>query len=416
MTTVDARGCPVTGASPRALEHFERALEAFQLGRGDALAHLRAAVADAPGFAMARVFEAHLRLGGRDPAGTGAAARALGEITPGGLNFRERGHFAALAASVAGEYEAASALLGSVLREYPRDALALQVVHSLDYVRGDARALRNRVESVMPFWSAEAPGYHAVLSMLAFGLEECGEFGRAEETALHALALEPRNVRAHHAIAHVLEMQGRAREGMRWMRARDSFWTGSGPMAAHNWWHLALFELEAEGGQRALEIYDRHVGANPQVISDLIDASALLWRLKLRGMELGGRPRALAERWAPHAADAYCAFSDVHAMMAFAAAQRWDLAHVLLAAQTRRVLERGTNSEMTRLVGLPACRALQAYGRGDYGTAETLLSRLPPVAHHVGGSQAQRNVLDLTCAAARGQSARRPSKRSLRAA
>ena len=179
-------------------------------------------------------------------------------------------------------------------------------------------------------------------------------------------------------------------------------------MAPHHRWHLALFQLEAEGEQRALETCDHFISIAASAISDLIDASALLWRLHLRGMELAGRWRALAERWAPHAGDAYCAFSDLHAMMAFAGAQRWDLAHILLAAQTRRILERGSNSDMTRLVGLPACRALQAFGRGDYREAESLLSRLPPMAHHVGGSQAQRHVLELTRAAASQALARPP--------
>ena len=187
-------------------------------------------------------------------------------------------------------------------------------------------------------------------------------------------------------------------------------------MTTHHWWHLALFQLEAEGGQRALETYDQRIGPGADAISDLIDASALLWRLHLRGMDLAGRWRSLAGRWAPHAGDAYCAFSDLHAMMAFAGAQRWDFAQVLLAAQSRRILERGSNSDMTRLAGLPACRALQAFGRGDYGTAEDLLSRLPPLAHRVGGSQAQRDVLDLTCTAARHLAARRPSRATLRAA
>jgi hypothetical protein len=114
----------------------------------------------------------------------------------------------------------------------------------------------------------------------------------------------------------------------------------------------------------------------------------------------------LAERWEPHAADAYCAFNDVHAMMAFAGAQRWDLAHALLAAQTRRILRSGSNSDMTRLAGLPACRALLAFGRGDYAAAANLLSRLPADARPVGGSQAQRDVLELTCAEARSRAGR----------
>jgi hypothetical protein len=87
-------------------------------------------------------------------------------------------------------------------------------------------------------------------------------------------------------------------------------------------------------------------------------------------------------------------------MMAFAGAGRPDFARSLLAAQAERILKRGTNSEMTRLVGLPACRAIRAFGRDRYAEAEQLLAQLPPIAHRIGGSQAQRDVLDLTRAAA----------------
>jgi hypothetical protein len=69
----------------------------------------------------------------------------------------------------------------------------------------------------------------------------------------------------------------------------------------------------------------------------------------------------------------------------------------LLRAQERRIARAsGANYDMTRLVGLPACRALAAYARGDPDTAETLLRSLPPVAHRIGGSHAQRDILFLT--------------------
>lgn len=416
MPLMDARGCVVTGASARALEHFERALAAYQLSRGDPRAHARAAISEAPGFAMARLLEAYLCLGGREPDGARNAARLMEAIAPGSLNARERGHFAALTAAVAGELETAGALLGSVLREHPRDVLALQVAHAFDYLTGDVQALRSRVEDVLPAWSQTLPGFHAVLSMLAFGLEECGAYERAQDVALHAIELEPHNLRAHHAMAHVFEMQGRAREGTLWMERRASCWAAGSPMARHHWWHLALFQLEADGEQRALATYDRRIGPDPATISDLIDASALLWRLHLRGVDLAARWRLLAERWAPHAKDAHCAFNDVHAMMAFARAGRWDLAHLLLAAQSRSILRRGSNGDMTRLVGLPASRALLAFGRGEYAAAEEILSRLPPAAQPVGGSRAQRNVLDLTRASTQVRLSRKAAARVLRAA
>jgi hypothetical protein len=144
-------------------------------------------------------------------------------------------------------------------------------------------------------------------------------------------------------------------------------------------------------------------------LSELIDASALLWRLHLHGTNVLSRFRTLAARWSPFAEDAHCAFNDLHAMMAFVAAGRWDCARRLLEAQERRVgTPWGANQDMTRLVGLPACRALAAFGRGDYAGAERLLRALPPVAHRIGGSHAQRDVLQLTrFAAAREKFANR---------
>ena len=271
MPILDARGCPITGASPRALEHFESALAGVPaLSRRSTRTAARRdrGIPGVRDGADVRGLPASRR---PNPAGADIGANILGDINAGGLNSRERGYFAALAAAVAGDNEAASGLLGSLLHEYPRDALALQVAHSFHYVRGDAHSLRSRVETVLPAWSAEIPGYHAVLSMLAFGLEECGEGnGRAEETALHALQLEPRDVRAHHAVAHILEMQGRALEGVYWMKLRASHWAGEGPMATHHSWHLALFQLEAEGGQPALETYDRYIGPGTGAILDSI--------------------------------------------------------------------------------------------------------------------------------------------------
>ena len=101
----------------------------------------------------------------------------------------------------------------------------------------------------------------------------------AEERVVQvrALALEPRSIRAHHARAHVLEMQGRAAEGIRWMGERAAYWTGQGAASTHVWWHLALHHLELGNARHALAIYDRRIaaGAAP-ALNELIDASALL--------------------------------------------------------------------------------------------------------------------------------------------
>jgi len=164
----------------------------------------------------------------------------------------------------------------------------------------------------------------------------------------------------------------------------------------HVWWHLALHHLELGDAASALRIYDRQVLACQPGVSEKIDASALLWRLQLRGHDVRARWARLAELWAPHADDAFCAFSDLHAMLAFVGAGRRDLQQRLLRAERRRIAAGGTNAVMLRTVGLPAAEAMEAYGRQDYKRAAARLRWLPEMSHRLGGSHAQRGILGMT--------------------
>jgi len=412
MPLKDYRGLELSGASPRALELFEGALAehlSFRGAGGDALAQ---ALDDSPGFAMAHAFAAYLALGGRDPAGAASARAILARSAGLPMNQRERAHMRAIAAIAAGEHEQAGALHTEILAEHPRDVLALGVAHSCDYLRGDVSSLHQRVARVLGAWQPDLPGHHAVLAMYAFGLEETGSYGQAEDYARRALEIEPRDVRAHHALVHVYEMLGRPEDGIRWAGERAAYWTGDSAASTHNWWHVALFNLSLGRRAQALAIYDWRLRPGlERGLSALIDASALLWRMELLGADVGRRWQELAARWEPHAEDAYCAFSDLHAMMAFAADGRRESAEALLAAQRRRIGQGGTNDAMTRLVGLPASRALRAFGEGDYRQAAALLGGLPALAHRLGGSRAQQGIVALTLAEAE----RRAGLRVLRA-
>lgn len=392
----DARGLSVTGASPRALESYEQALEHFLAWSGDARAAAQRAVDEAPGFTMGHVMVALMHLCGRDPAAMPAAAASFSRARALPRNGREALYLDALATGLRGDFEGARAGLGAIAARFPRDLLALAMAHTLDYLLGDTRAQRDRIAAALPSWSRADAGYHGLLAMHAFGLEECGEYARAEDAAFAALELAPHNMRAHHARAHVLEMQGRPAEGVRWMHDRVAYWDRPGASATHVWWHLALHQLELGDAAAALAIYDRRVLEAAPGVSEMIDASALLWRLDLRGIALGTRWSRLAGLWAPRAEDAFCAFSDLHAMLAFVGAGRKDLQQRLLRAEQRRVAAGGTNAVMLRTVGLPAANALAAFGRGDYAGAVSLLHGLPEISHRLGGSHAQRGILGLT--------------------
>jgi tetratricopeptide (TPR) repeat protein len=397
MPREDYRGLALSGASPRALELYEAALEEYLSFRGAPGTLVARALEDSPGFAMGHAFAAYLALGGRDPAGVSAAREILARSAALPMNARERAHMRAIEALAAGEIERAGAVHSEILAEHPRDVLALGAAHSGDYVRGDVRTLHRRVARSLGAWTPDLPGYHSVLAMYAFGLEEAGHYARAEDYARRALEIEPRDVRAHHAMVHVYEMLGRPEDGIRWAGERAEYWTGDSPAAVHNWWHVALFNLALGRRAQALAIYDWRIRPHmDRSLSMLIDATALLWRFELLGADTGRRWGELASRWEPHAADGYCAFSDLHAMMAFAADGRRESAEVLLGAQQRRAGEGGTNGEMTRLVGLPASRALRAFGEGRYAEAAERLGGLPQLAHRLGGSRAQHGIVALT--------------------
>jgi hypothetical protein len=370
---------------------YERAVESMRVQRGDARALARAAAAANPDSMAARLLEATILVSSRDVRDFEAAGWSFATLSRLPGDKGQRGHLGALAAALDFDLGAACRIYDQILAEDPHDWLALWAAQLMDYFSGNAEALRERSARVL----AHRPDDHAVLSLHAFALQECGDYAAAEASALRALELEPRDLRAEHALLHVWEMRGEAAQALRWAAPRAHDWHGS----HHLWWHLALFMVAHERPYDALAVYDQKF--RDDALAVLIDASALLWRLHLQGVDVGARFAPLAARWAAHADDAHCAFNDLHAMMAFAGARRFDLARRLLAAQERRLTRPfGANFQMTRLVGHPACRALAAYGRGDYRDAEALLRSLPPVAHRIGGSHAQRDILQLTRAAA----------------
>lgn len=397
MSVLDHRGYTVTGATPGALAAYERALAAFQGWRTGADALVDEALREAPAFVMAHVLRACLLICSRDPRTVRQARPVFARAAALVATERERMHLAAIAATLADDYHGAKARLGELLARNPRDILALQVAHAFDHATGDEVNMRHRVASVLPAWSSELPGYHTVLSMLAFSLEESGDYQRAEEAALAALELDPTDARAHHAMAHIFEMTVQAEAGVCWMRQHMGAWSEGTVVATHCWWHLALFHLARGERDHALALYDHRVRSGHSLaVADLIDASALLWRLDLHRDDLSARWDELAGAWASHIEDGFHSFNDLHAALAFAGAREWELSQrleqSLLAAQSRPT----RHGESTRELGLSACRAVLAFGRGNHRLAMSMLAKLPALAQRLGGSHAQRDVLRLT--------------------
>src|SRR5262245_4334048 len=397
MKFTDIRGNALSGAGAKSLIDYEDALHGFNLFIGDPVASVDAAIAKSPDFVMAHAMKAWFHLLGTEPGGLPVAHDALDAAARLPMTDQEQRHLIAILHLVDGRWHMAARVLEDLTIEYPRDLLALQVGHQLDFFRGDARMLRDRVARVLPAWPKETPGYHAVLGMLAFGLEEAGHYAEAERAGRTAVELEPRDSWAQHAVAHVMEMQGRQRDGIAWMRKNSDNWSRDSFFAVHNWWHLALYHLDLGEIDRVLELFDGPIyGARSRVTLDMVDASAMLWRLHLRGVDVGTRWEAVADAWEPLADAGNYAFNDAHAMMAFVGAGRVQAAQRLLASQIEAMQGGGDNAAFTREVGHPVALAIRAFGEHDHTETVRQLRAVRNIAHRFGGSHAQRDVFDLT--------------------
>jgi tetratricopeptide (TPR) repeat protein len=396
MTMKDMQGLALSGANAAATDAYIAAQSAFKCYIDDPVALADQAIEAAPGMPMPYVMKAWLNLLGTEPAGTPVALEAIAAAEPLAADERERLHLRAATQLAHGHWYQAGRTLEDLSVLYPRDLLALQAGHQIDFFTGDSRMLRDRIARALPHWQRGMPGYHAVLGMHAFGLEETGDYAQAERQGRLAVELEPRDGWAWHAVAHVQEMRNDPAAGVEWLGPNAPVWSDGSFFAVHNWWHLALFHLELGRVQEVLRLYDEAIGTGSSVVLDLIDASAMLWRLKLRGVDVGQRWDAVADLWQAAGAAGQYAFNDMHMMIAYVGAGRTDAQRAVLEAQDAATAQAGDNAQFTRVVGQPATQAILAFGRGEYAACADLLRGIRSGAHRFGGSHAQRDLIDLT--------------------
>jgi hypothetical protein len=226
--------------------------------------------------------------------------------------------------------------------------------------------LRLRPARALPAWDESDPLYPCVLALYAFGLEECNLYPQAEEAGRRALAADPRVPWAVHAVAHVMEMQGRFEDGAAWLRQHQPHWAEGNGFAGHLWWHKALFRLEALDAAGVLRLLDSHLSGDAlQITLQRVDAAAMLWRLHLLGHDVSAACQRLL---AAGPADGTPATTPSTTCTGAGAAgrRRRGARRGLGGALRRRAMDpadaRRANHTMAREVGLPLMRGLLAFG------------------------------------------------------
>ncbi len=391
----DAQGLEVTTFSAEAIAFINRFVEQSLSYGDDALVILKAIAAD-PTCAIAHAHAAAHYLSWESTAGNNAAIPHLQAAKKylSKASEREKLYVWAIDAWAKGDSSCAIAYHEEIAQKYPRDIVSVQQGQYHYFYQGNKEKLLQIGETVLPANREN----HYLYGMIAFGLEQCHHLQAAEAMGRKAVEMNRHDPWAHHAVAHVMEMQGRLDEGIAWMESLCDTWENCNSMLfTHNWWHIALYYLEKEEIQKVLELYDSHVWGRAVKDSskDQVGAISLLLRLELRGIDVSSRWQKLATYLTARIHEHALPFQDLHYIYALARAGRTELVNEMLfsmQAYTTKVFP--YLQKRWAEVAIPAARGMAAHAMGKWESAIAHIGVTLPRLHEIGGSHAQRDLFE----------------------
>ncbi len=397
----DMHGLPISTASADAAAAFDRTVVGYLKYRADVAARLAATLAADADFGLAHCLKGYFAMLSYKQANVPIAteaAQAARRLTIAATP-RERAHVAALAAWIGGDLDCALSVWEEILSEHPLDVIALRLAHFNNFWLGRPGEMRASVERVKPQWARDLPGYGTILSCHCFSLEECGDYADAESSGRAAIAIDPGDIWGTHAVAHIMEMQGRHADGIAWLDELQRHWDGGNNLLHHLWWHRALFHLERREFDAVLDLYDTRfrdlsaplTQAQPDLYIDVQNAASMLFRLERLGVDVADRWREIADKAQARVGDCLSAFTLPHWMMALAADGRDDAARRMLEGMSAP--GEGTVQRIVRNIALPICEAALAHRRGEHAHALAAMRPVLGDMHRLGGSHAQQDVL-----------------------
>jgi tetratricopeptide (TPR) repeat protein len=393
----DARGLDVTGDNATAVAAADDfAARLLRLDQGVE------AIVDAakrwPETPIVQLYAATFWLYGQTDDALETAAVHLRACDALAMNTRERTLHRALALWHGNDNLRAVEAMEAITTEWPGDLLTAKIAEFLYYVLGQQymgprfRAHMRRLEGA----HAADPDF---LAMTAFASELCSDYGAAEAVAERALAIEPRNPWAQHALSHVLIRQGRVAEGLAHLESFLPLLATCGrPIHCHDAWHLALLHLEQLDVAAAMRVFRTHIwGITPDFVVEQLDAIALLWRIEMAAGPMDAQWPSIAEHIAPRALETFMPFMNAHYVYALARAGWADAVEAALAGVCAR--SAADDEEAKRVwapVGRAVIEAAAAFGAGDRAPAAALLDPVMPMMTSIGGSDAQDDLFRQT--------------------
>ena len=396
----DRFGFELTTTSSEARDAYVTAVDRLLAAGAETEQAFRAVIELDPAFAVAHAGRSRcLALYSRGAEARAAAARAR-ELAASATR-RERQHVEALALAVEGQPASSLAATLAHLDEFPRDAMVLAPATGVFGLYGFSGRLEREYEllALMDRLAAHYGDDWWFPAQHAFAQCECGQLAAAEGLAQRALELNSSNGWAAHARAHVHYELGEDRGANLFL----SNWLPTFPRQAllhgHISWHAAICALMLGDADRALAIFNadlRPGRAEGPPLLVLADAAALLWR-----MELAGCSRQTAAWPLVHAYSkekfptAGVTFADVHNALVFAVTGDRES-----SARLADELRAGIGKQWAADIAEPIARGFQAFANEDWPGAIHAMAPVSEALVRIGGSRAQRDLVENTLLAA----------------
>lgn len=386
----DHYGNPLTTSTDKARGDYDTGVHAFLGGNYGALVAFDQAVAADPQFALGHAAQARARMMAGDMAGAKAALAQAQALLPG-CTDRERSHVGCLALLMAGRAPEARQAIKAHVLDWPRDAMVAQMCSNVFGLIGFSGEVGREAE-LLAYTGMLLPHYGDdwwMMSMHALSLCETGQSAASLTLMERSLALNPRNANGSHFKAHALYELGETGAGRAYLADWLPGYDPRSVLHGHLSWHAALWALQ-DGDHDAMwatvdAAFAPGVG-HALPINILTDTAAIYYRADLAGVPVApARWARLSDYAAQYFPRTGQSFADMHAALAHAMAGQGDrLAQIAEGAQ-------GFAGDLVQ----PVARAWGAIARQNWHEALECLTQVMPSNERLGGSRAQRDLLEL---------------------
>ncbi|WP_426575715.1 hypothetical protein ACP179_13110 [Xenorhabdus stockiae] len=277
------------------------------------------------------------------------------------------------------------------LLKNPKDIFSFYTCHMIEFNNGMTGTMLETLSLVNKHWGINDEFYSYFKGIKAFILNENGYHDESYDSAASSLKINSFDIYAIHAICHYFYDKKLFHEGKEWMDERKDIWHNNYGMRIHLFWHYAMFLMEINEIDQALDIYHQIRHKNDRHGLEDLDATSLLFKMKFtHGRDdqyIQKHANLLFESWNNKDELGFYFFNDFHAALVFGINKRFDMIDFLIEKTEKSNPIGYYNTKINIL------ESIRNYSQENYKNVVLLLQE-PMNYQFMGGSRIQRSIIN----------------------